>query len=138
MKKFVSKLALILAVALTLCTAAFLGACDGNNTTKTATEFSVTVIYADGSPVDGTKDGGDNYEGIIKIQFCDASGESCATPIPLGADGKVTKSISELKEALGGVENFSLHVLGLKDGYTYDENIVLNAQNASVTIKLSK
>ena len=131
MKKILTSLAIVLAVALTLCVGVFASAC---NNSSTATELTVTVVYPDGKAVDGTKDGNG-----IKVQFCDAdNGENCYQLLNLGADGKITQSISQLQEALEGVENFSLHILGLPDGYSYDENIVLSAKNASVTIQLVK
>lgn len=137
MKKILTSLAIVLAVAITLCVGVFASAC---NNSSTANELTVTVVYPDGKAVDGTKDGNGDYNGnAIKVQFCDAdNGENCYQLLNLGADGKITQSISQLQEALEGVENFSLHILGLPDGYSYDENIVLSAKNASVTIQLVK
>ena len=105
MKKILTSLAIVLAVAITLCVGVFASAC---NNSSTATELTVTVVYPDGKAVDGTKDGNGDYNGnAIKVQFCDAdNGENCYQLLNLGADGKITQSISQLQEALEGVENF--------------------------------
>ena len=137
MKKALKIFAVILTFAIAMCIGVFAAGCGE----KEATEFTVKVVYADGKAVDGTKDGDpDRYDGQIKVQFCNADdANACWMTLPtLGADGTLKQQISEIKSSpiFANVENFAVHLLGLPAGYTYDENIVLNSKNASVTITL--
>lgn len=140
MKKTIKLFAVVLSLAIAMCIGVLAAGCNGD---KEATEFTITVLYPDGKPVDGTKDGDpDKYVGgQIKIQFCDAdNADNCYRPLNLGADGKLVQSISEIKssEAFANVNNFSVHIQGLPEKYTYADDIVLNSKNASVTITLQE
>ena len=92
-----------LIIALTVVFSFSLVGCGGGSN---ATQFEVTVTYADGSAVNGLTDGnaGVSADGTsagteIRVQFCKIeNGElgACSTPATLGADGKYSVNIADL------------------------------------------
>lgn len=105
MKKTVLRIALAVMAAIAACLCLFAAACaDGSENEKTNT-YSVTVVYSDGSAVNGTTDGVNPYDSNdkqITVQWClEENGVlgTCYPPVALGADGKAsTDTLPALNE----------------------------------------
>lgn len=127
MQKIIKRTALLLALALAVvCLGIFASACGE------AKEYTITVHYADGTVVDGTKD-------KFEVQICDANGGACYENTFIDANGvaKFDKAALDTKaENAGNQTKYILHVydgrteLELKEKYTVDN------KNATVTITL--
>ncbi|MDE6613108.1 MAG: hypothetical protein K2K28_00945 [Clostridia bacterium] len=125
-----------------ICMAIFAAACDKNEDSEA---YVITVLYPDGKPVNGQTAGtggvtGNGEQGtFVMVQLCDADNEEhCYTQLKLGADGKLSIPVSDLEEALSGVNNFAVHLNGLPEGYTYEDNYKVSKTNKEVTITLIK
>ncbi|MDE5722466.1 MAG: hypothetical protein K2I30_07015 [Clostridia bacterium] len=142
MIKTLRKITLGAVIALAVvCMGIFAAACDKNDDGGEA--YVITVLYPNGSAVDGQTEGtggviGDGEQGtFVMVQLCDADNEEhCYTQLRLGADGKLSIPASELEEALSGVNNFAVHLNGLPEGYGYDDNYKVSKTNKEVTITL--
>lgn len=128
-----------------VCMGIFAAACDKKDDNGEA--YVITVLYPDGKAVNGQEDGTggvkpgtDGEQGtFVQVQLCDADNEAhCYTKLNLGADGKLSIPASELEEALEGVNNFAVHLVGLPTGYSYDDSGKVSKTNKEVTIKLTK
>lgn len=128
---------LIIALAFTLCCFAFAGCGE-----KSA-YFEITVTYEDGTLVNGLTDGtaGVDENGKakteIQVQLCIENG-GCATPVALDEKGKCKIKISELEESLNFDGDLQVHLLGVKDNYTYDETKTINKDNPKIKIVLTE
>ncbi len=120
MKTLFKSLTLAIALSLAVCVGVFAAACgDKDNNKEQGEQYSVYVVYSDGTAVNGHTDGtgydmATYTETSIFVQWC--SGERCSTPVRLGADGKASISASKLEEALGGKPDH-ITLLSVK-GYT--------------------
>lgn len=113
MQKTFKRLAVILlAIVATVCVAFSLTACG-----ETVTDYVVTVVYPDGTAVNGTTDGVNPLDPSVKavtVQICLVDG-GCYDTQTLDANGKATlKAPSyQLKEG----EKFKLQVNNVPEGY---------------------
>ncbi len=138
MKTFTKKCLLSLLLALTLTLVFGFTACtNNNNNNNDENSFVITVVYADGTAVDGTKDGTAGMSGtLIKVQICDKTNESlCYTPQDLAANGILKIDIATLKEVVPA-DTYAIKLIGVKDGYTYQAGELTEA-NKTVTITLT-
>lgn len=111
----------IMALAMVVCLAACATACtNGNDEEQYATDtFTVTVLDENGNPIDGTNFGQEDFpddNGVyptcaVKIQFCTLNGGCTPKNPEVGADGKVTIELSDLKMLAPNGETIELHVL---------------------------
>ncbi|MBD5632393.1 MAG: hypothetical protein HDP34_04110 [Clostridia bacterium] len=124
--------ALVIALSVT-CMALFATACDGNDDKN----YSVTVVYADGTAVNGTTDGTGGMDGkTVQIQVCQKDDPTkCYQLVSVDANGKVTIEAEKIEAVLGTV-TYAVHVQGLPTGYTYDDNYTLSQSSRSITITL--
>lgn len=137
MKKL-TKFTLMIAMALSAIFAGvFLAACGGE---ETITEddpntFYITVVYPNGSAVNGTTDGtGDG--GKVYVQICDAENEnSCSNPMQLGANGKLSVPMSSLGAVLQGLTRYKVNVMALPEGYTVEPVYVNGPQSVTITLQ---
>jgi hypothetical protein len=140
MQKILKKIIICIISAMAVCCACFAAACGNNN--SSSNNYTVVVKYADGTAVDGTKDGNsyhydedtatESYVSIY-VQWCSATeGGSCLKAVLLGSDGKYTISADDLK-ACGG-SPYHVKLIGVKtDEYTCDlENIFGDPEDATV------
>lgn len=132
MKKIVKRIFLALSLALSvigLCS--FMMACGEENT-----QYTVTVVYADGSPVDGTQ--GKNGE-QIEVQICyytlTGVNKGCSpTMYYVGSDGKVViSSWPELAQNL----QYHIQLNNVPEGYDYDANQTYLTEPANLMITLT-
>ena len=109
---------------------------NNNNNNPTETIFTVTVVYPDGTTVDGTTEGTGGLEGnIVNVQFCSTAEDgACATPIPLGADGKVSVNVNDL---IDGVTEYKVRVLGCPEGYSCNDYSYFAEGSTTITITLT-
>ncbi len=120
MKTLFKSLTLAIALSLAVCVGVFAAACgDKDNNKEQGEQYSVYVVYSDGTAVNGHTDGtgydmATDTETSIFVQWC--SGERCSTPVRLGTDGKASISASKLEDALGGKPDH-ITLLSVK-GYT--------------------
>lgn len=125
MKKTILTIAATLAVIVAALLAAFaFSAC-----VKKADSYAFTVVYEDGTPVNGLTDGtagvkenGDDGT-EVQIQICAVDSVThetgfCTTPQAIGADGKIEIKPDESK--LGGNQKWHVQINGM-DGYTYED-----------------
>lgn len=133
MQKVFKRISLI--VAMLLCTV-FLGVCATACGESAANTITVSVVYPDGSAVNGETDGtGGMNENELSVQFCNADNESlCYTPISVNAEGKATVSVNDLKSAIGEAK-YKVTVLGAPEGYTA-EIVYLEVGKTEVTVTL--
>lgn len=130
MKKIFKRITLALSLAIAVvCLCSFMAACGEN------TSYAVTVVYENGSPVDGTQ-GADGDP--INVQICTAkmNGDliQCYYTFNVGSDGMVT--IDQWPELQQNVQ-YHLQLNNLPEGYEYDEQATyLTAPgNLTITIK---
>ena len=138
MKKL-TKFTLMIAMALSAIFAGvFLAACGGE---ETITEddpntFYITVVYPDGSAVNGTTDGTAGDGSKVYIQICDAETENaCALPKQLGANGKLSVPMSSLGAVLQGLTRYKVNVMALPEGYTAEPVYVNGPQSVTITLQ---
>lgn len=158
MQNFLKKFgAIFVALLATVCLAVFAVACGnddedpdngGNppiddenpNGDEYATDtFTVTVLYEDGTPIDGTKhSSGESWimdalwptmsmpASYAQVQFCsvlaDGTLGTCANPVNIGEDGKATLNVADIVSVAETVNTTTveLHILNVK-GYGYDK-----------------
>ena len=107
---------------------------DGGNGGN-ATAYVFTVVYPDGSAVNGATDGtGGMNEDTAYIQLCDASGEQCYAPQKIGADGKVTVDKATVHAQLGDGE-LHVKIIGAPAGYSAPE-LNINSDMSEITVTL--
>lgn len=128
MKKFIKRFIPVL--VLLLCLSCFcMTACGGG----ASTDYVITVVYPDGSAVNGQTDGTTGMtETKVQIQIC-AEGEQCLNPSDLGEDGKVSFP-AEMVESLTG-DQYKVQINGCPEGYTYELQYV-SPSNRTITITL--
>ncbi|MGN0814201.1 MAG: hypothetical protein ACI4MH_03110 [Candidatus Coproplasma sp.] len=133
MKKIFKRIALVLSLTLAVaCLCSLFAACgDDNNSNK---PYTVTVVYADGSAVDGTQ----GEDGQLNVQICTAqlNGKlvQCYYIFNVGSDGKATiDNWPELSQNL----QYHLQLNNLPAGYTYDENATFLTAAGDLTITLT-
>nr|MDE5942705.1 hypothetical protein [Clostridia bacterium] len=116
-----------------------------------ATSYTIKVVYADGTPVNGLTDGtrgtsdNDEENTKIQVQICAADKETgvtgpndfCTLPIDLGSNGVLEVTNGDLAE-LEDNQKWHVRLLGVKSEYTFEDlyldgygtyTIVLTAQN---------
>lgn len=138
MQKILKRITLALTIALAIiCLCSLFAACGDEEDTSV---YKVTVLYTDGSIVNGQTDGTAGTDGKkVIVQICDATNlERCYKPVQLGTDGTVSIDATALEEALTGASTFAVHLNGVPTGYSYDDSEVLTTTSHSVTIKLAK
>lgn len=140
-RRLITVIAALAVIAATLCMGLTMTAC------KTKTEsYKISVVYADGTPVngltDGTKGVKDNGDPDTKvlIQICAVNPDTevtgfCNPMLDLGADGKLEVKKSDVNEAKRkDNEKWHVNIVGLKDGYTFND-IYLNGYGSyTVTV----
>lgn len=132
MKNTIRNLTLVLVVALcAVCMGVFASACGESK----QTEFTVTVLYSDGTAVDGTKD-------ALRVQICSADLKFCFSELPtVDAEGKVSFNIDSLENAAKAVEaqtTFVLHVLDSDNNILkLESEVTVDRTNPTATIKLA-
>ena len=137
MKNLTKKSILTIVLALMLTFVFGLTACGDKKENNDENNFVITVVYADGTAVDGKKDGTAGMSGsLIRVQICDKTNEtSCYAPQDLGADGILKVDITTLKAAVSA-DTYAVKLIGVKDGYTYQAG-ELSETNKTVTITLT-
>lgn len=156
MQKFLRKFAvLLMAVVATVCTVAFIAACDKNDGEKSeyaTTTFTVIVQDENGNVIDGTTFGINDVNGTsadtVKIQVCAVNGDgtlgTCLnTTFAVNAEGKATVDLSLVKTL--DSNKFELHVMNVQSkGYTKGENTgdygryEVDKVPLTITVKLKK
>lgn len=130
MKKIFKRISLALTLAIAIvCLCSFMAACGEENKS-----YTVTVVYADGSPVDGTQGEG----GQLNVQICTAQMNGkliqCYNSFNVGSDGKVTiETWPELQQNV----QYHLQLNNLPAGYTYDDQATFLTQADNITITLT-
>lgn len=132
MKKMIKRIAVLLVIALAaIGMTVFTAACGSKGET-----FSVTVLYPDGTPVNGLTDGTDGTEGdgtimltYVFVQWCDEKG--CSNQVRIGEDGTASNNLEV------PTDGNSYHILltGLPEGYTFEDNYYAS-EPGNVTIRL--
>ena len=115
-------------------------ACAFTATACKKTDYAFSVVYEDGKAVNGQKDGdGDN--GLVRVQICEP--DKLCYPFhnkyPIGEDGKLTLTQSQVNEILGSdsdVKVFVIHVLGVT-GHKQDCELTVNGPG-NYTVKITK
>lgn len=134
MQKILKRLFVILMSAIAITCFALLAACQPNDDEfkEEDGKIVITVVYPDGSPVNGHVDGTKfdselNLETVVQMQFCTTAG-SCSSLTPtLGENGKIKLDIQN--DILGMFTNLKdddeieFHVLGLEDYSTGEGGI---------------
>lgn len=134
MQKIFKRVAILLAVMISVvCLGVCLTACNESG-------YSVTVVYSDGTAVDGTKDGVNDLDPddkTVEVQICvaDANGETlnCFSSKKLDANGKAT--LDEPDYQLKSGEKFKIQVNNLPKGYTYEYAYFTKPGKATITVK---
>lgn len=104
MNKLIKSLTLALVLSLSVVFACvFMTACGDKDKDDGAEKYSVYVVYADGTPVNGHTDGyahnsNDQTETSVMVQWCL---KSCYW-VYLGTDGKASVKASDVIENIGG------------------------------------
>ncbi|MGN0817991.1 MAG: hypothetical protein ACI4L9_03380 [Candidatus Coproplasma sp.] len=132
MKKILKRITLALSLAIAVaCLCSLFAACEDNGSNTT---YTVTVVYSDGSPVDGTT----GADGQMNVQICTAQMNGkliqCYNTFNVGSDGKAT--IDKWPELQQNVQ-YHLALNNLPEGYTYDENETYMAAAGNLTITLT-
>lgn len=129
-RRIITIVATLAVIVATLCLGLTMTAC----TEKKADSYKISVVYADGTPVNGLTDGigGADDEGNaltkVQAQICAADYETgitgpsdfCTPMLDIGADGKLevkTLDESKLKEN----QKWHVKLTGLKEEYTCSE-----------------
>ena len=135
MNKWFKRIALcsILAVAV-VCMGIFVAGCDKT----TSTDYVITVVYPDGTPVNGETDGTTGMSGTcVQVQLCQADDPiKCYQKVTLGTDGIARIKAEAIESALGKV-TYAVHVQGLPSTYTADDTLTVDATHKTLTITLS-
>lgn len=133
MQKLLKRITLVLAAAFAVvCLGVFATACtDDDNQT-----YTITVQYADGTPVDGTKTNM-NVQICLWIEATQKVGSCFGGNFNVGADGKATVPVDET--GWGELEKntqYHIQVNNVPEGYTYEEHgyIVKTPQNVTITL----
>ncbi len=127
MKKTLKSLALATVIAIAaVCMGLFAAACDKD---EEATSFTVTVLYTNGTAVNGETD-------ALKVQLCTSDG-SCFMKLPVvDANGKASFDISEVETALGG-DTFLVHVIFNSQVLNLKQEATVSRSAPSVTVTLA-
>lgn len=139
MQKIIRRLALLLTVALSvICIGIVASACKDD---KKTSNYVVTVVYPDGTAVNGTTEGyniDDEDDTQVTVQICvllaNGTTGQCFDKVELGEDGKAT--IPTPDYTLGDGENFKIQVNNIPEGYEYDKTEPAADNPKEVTIKL--
>jgi hypothetical protein len=138
MNKIIKRVILALSLALVVaCLCSFAVACDNGDNGGSANSYTVTVVYPNGNPVNGTTDGTEGLtDSEVQVQWCimlasGVQGDYCSKAIALGTDGKATQTLNEL----GTGEKYHVILRGLPTGYTYNEETYMS-EPGSITITL--
>ena len=137
-RRIITIIATLAVIAATLCIGLALTACDTNK----ADSYTFIVTYEDGTPVNGLTDGTAGVtETQIQVRICASNPDThvdgfCNIPKAVGENGKVEFKPSDLDESKRkDSEKWHVALDGVKDGYTYDEDIYLDGYK-EYTIKL--
>ena len=112
MKRFLKIFAVATIAVAAMIACIFAGCNKGGGETKS--DYNFTVVYEDGSPVNGQTDG--SYNGTkVFMQIC-LPGQNCypLTDVELGANGKINLSQEQVNEILHSstdVTVFEFHVI---------------------------
>ncbi len=141
-RRIITIVATLAVIVATLCLGLTMTAC----TEKKADSYKISVVYADGTPVNGLTDGigGADDEGNaltkVLVQICAVNPDThatgfCNAQIDLGADGKVEVKKGGLNEAKRkSDEKWHVQLNGLKDGYTYDDIYLDSYGSYTITV----
>ena len=135
MKKLFKGLTLALTVALAaVCISVFTAACEKGGDEDKGEVYSVYVVYADGTPVNGSTDGtgydmATDSSTCIYVKWC--KGTACPNPVKLGTDGKASYSASKLENEIGGKPDY-VEILYVKNVNSYDA-----AENVSAHVNVT-
>lgn len=128
MQKTLKRLFVILMSAIAITCFALFAACQPNDDDEFKEEdgkIVITVVYPDGSPVNGHEDGTMfdtklNKDTVVKVQFCtavDAEGGACSPLYVLGENGKIKldiqKDILSMFGTLDDDVKLELHIQGI-------------------------
>lgn len=132
MRKLLKRIALATALVLAaVCLGAFAAAC----TDEKDETYTISVEYADGTPVDGTKTGM-QVQVCLWIEATETVGK-CYGTFNVGADGKATVPLGE-QGYFKLEDNTSYHwqVNNVPEGYTYEEHgyVVKTPQNVKIVL----
>ncbi|MDE7453783.1 MAG: hypothetical protein K2N22_05175 [Clostridia bacterium] len=147
MKKTIITIVAILTVMVaTLCMSLTLTACGD----KKADSYNFTVVYSDGTAVNGHKDGigGVDENGDqgteISIQICAVNPDTddtgfCTSPVLIGTDGKVsitsgTKEGQLNESKLEAGYKWHVKLIGEKSGWTYTDLYLDGYGDYTITI----
>lgn len=121
MKTLIKSITLAIVLSLTVCIGVFVAGCQDKKDNQ-GEQYSVYVVYSDGSAVNGHTDGtgydmATNTSTFVFVKWC--RGELCPTPIKLGTDGKASYNAADLEKALGGKPDY-VEVLYVKGNSNTD------------------
>lgn len=135
-KLFKSLLIAIMAIG-AVCACAFAAACTGGTTES---DYNFTVVYDDGSPVNGNTDGAQslpdnngNSLDKVRIQMCDTGCVEYTnkTGKSIDANGKISFSqqqINEIFDSETDVTEFTFHIWNVKDSSADSYVIAVNGK----------
>ncbi len=136
MKRIFKNLTIALLVLCSALVCAFAVACNGDNEEPAAADYTVTIVYPDGKPVNGQTDG--QGGGKVRTQICLEDG-SCSPffteNLYPDENGKISFSQARVESGLGeGVTTFVFHALNV-EGYG-DCSVEITAKgNHTLTLK---
>jgi hypothetical protein len=155
MRKILKRVAIALSLVISVvCLCLAIPACGSENKST----YTISVVYSDGSAVNGHKDGNAYYmndpdnETYVKVQICivkpgiDFSNYDeendlliCLKPELLGEDGKYEYTVGDSENgirALNEGESYHVKLIGLKDNYTIDqlETFMTSASDLTIVV----
>jgi hypothetical protein len=158
MRKILKRVAIALSLVISVvCLCIAIPACGSGETS--GNKHTITVVYSDGSTVNGHTDGNAYYmddptnETYIKVQICIVKPGTdfnnydetkdlmlCLLPEVLGVDGKYEYTVGNASNgirALNEGEAYHVVLIGLKDGYTIDQTKTFMTTATDLTITVT-
>jgi maltose-binding protein MalE len=146
MRKIFKRFAIVfIAVCAIVCLGVAVAGC--GDSSDNSDKHTITVVYSDGTPVNGYKDGTGIVNGLtgetyVKVQICITKAnsdviENCYINVPLGEDGTVEYEVGDTLPALTAGKRYHVALYFLKDGYTYDDTKTFMSSATDLTITVT-
>jgi hypothetical protein len=146
MRKIFKRFAIVfIAVCAIVCLGVAVAGC--GDSSDNSGKHTITVVYSDGTPVNGTTDGtgyvqGQANETYVYVQICITKAnsdeiEKCYITVPLGADGTVEYEVGDKLPELTEGKRYHVQLNYLKDNKTYDESKTFMSSATDLTITVT-